>query len=186
MPGLIYNGVFFDDISDPRNFDIEHTYFRNSEIYPVFYPSITAYSSNTGSYDTCSTTIGPILLEDIKNIKPLKTINNQKETLYVYSVDDTCTFFTSITSSPKTVISKVPSNKIVNDISMILTNRGNNGDNFIIDEPPTCLGYVLTAERVASGGLINTGTALLTQESDTTTYTTTTALAQESNDFILI
>lgn len=191
MPGLIYNGTFFDDVSDPRNFDIEHTYYRNNETYPVFYPSITAYSSNTGSYDSCSTTVGPIFLGNSNVLTPLKVINNRNETLYAYSVDNSCTFFTTITAPVKSPEIKTPPNKVVNDanIDVYYTNRGNTGDNFIVDEPPTCAGYVLTADKTVTGGfisIIDNSTALITQESNTNTYATITAIAQESDDFILI
>jgi len=186
MPGLIYNGYYFDDFFDPRNYDIKHTYYTNTEIYPVFYPSLTAYSSNTGTYDSCSTTVGPILLEEAKTLIPLKISNNQKETQYVYSVDNTCTILTTVTAAPKIPTPKIPPNKLVNDFYKPLVYRGNDGNNFIIDEPPTCTGYVLTADKTVTGSIIATGTALLTQDSDITSYATVTAIAQENDDFLLI
>jgi hypothetical protein len=180
MPGLIYNGSYFDDVFDPRNFDIEHTYYRNNEIYPVFYPSLTAYSSSTGTYDSCSTTVGPILLNNSKSLTPIKVINNQKETQYLYNADNVCTILTTITAAPKTVQPKLPSNRLVNDFYKPLVYRGNNGNRFIVDEPPNCAGYVLTAEKTIEGTLVYTGTTLVTQES------ATIAITQEDTDFILL
>jgi hypothetical protein len=186
MPGLIYNGFYFDDFSDPRNYDIEHTYHTNREIYPVFYPSLTAYSSSTNTNDSCSTIVGPVFLEEPKTLTPVKVINNQKETQYAYSAGETYTVLTTITAETKLPKSKIPSNRLVNDFYKPLVYRGNNGDNFIIDEPPNCAGYVLTADKTASGGIVYTGTALITQESIITTYEGVTAIAQENDDFILI
>jgi hypothetical protein len=60
-----YNDIYNLDYEDPRNFDVVHTYTRKSSSDFTFYPSITAYASNTHSSDCCSAVIGPIRGVDV-------------------------------------------------------------------------------------------------------------------------
>ena len=46
---LIFTNILSSDSQDPRNYDVLHTYTRECDTYPVFYPSITAFSSSTNS-----------------------------------------------------------------------------------------------------------------------------------------
>ncbi len=48
--------AFSADVADPRNYQANIVYTDTG----VFYPSITAYSSSTGSFDACSAHVGPI------------------------------------------------------------------------------------------------------------------------------
>ena len=48
------------DPKDPRNFDIEYTYFRTLNGPHTFYPSMTAYASSTGSFDSAAAVVGPL------------------------------------------------------------------------------------------------------------------------------
>jgi hypothetical protein len=193
MPGLIYNGTYFDDLLDPRNYDLEHTYYRNLDIYPVFYPSITAYSSNTSTSDSCCTTVGPILNNLPQNIKPVKVAYNQKELIYAYSADETCTFISSLTSEKRKPNINLPKHRLVNDKNKvtIIDKFGNFGENYAIDLPPTCEGYILSAEYIEPGptgtGVYRSGIrAMLVDQSDITTFEGVTAVAQENNDFLLV
>ena len=64
-PEIIYNNIFNRDTSDVRNYYVQHTYHRPSFEREIFYPSLTCYSSNTYSFDTCSVTIGPVFGKNV-------------------------------------------------------------------------------------------------------------------------
>jgi hypothetical protein len=67
-PGVIYKPNYPTDPRDPRNYNVKHTYYRNIPTDPQhFYPSLTAYSANTQSYDTCSREIGPLGIKKKNN-----------------------------------------------------------------------------------------------------------------------
>jgi hypothetical protein len=59
-PLIFFTDTVNWDISDVRNYDVRHIYHRTTYDQEMFYPSLTCYSLNTDSFDTCSTTIGPI------------------------------------------------------------------------------------------------------------------------------
>ena len=57
-----------EDYSDPRNYDIIHTYVRSPETGFCFYPSLTAYASSTDTFDCASGVVGPIKYSDSANL----------------------------------------------------------------------------------------------------------------------
>lgn len=59
-PPFYFSGAIVEDMDDPRNFDIIYTYNRIPGSSFCFYPSITAYSSSTGTHDAAAVTIGPL------------------------------------------------------------------------------------------------------------------------------
>ena len=67
---FVYSGSTENDPHDPRNYDVEHTYYRTLQGPHSFYPSMTAYASSTGTYDTAAAVVGPLLFppktEDFK------------------------------------------------------------------------------------------------------------------------
>lgn len=60
---FVYTGALSGDYKDPRNFDVVHTYEKTERGQYTFYPSITAYSSSTGTSDSAATVVGPIKAE---------------------------------------------------------------------------------------------------------------------------
>lgn len=96
-PELIFTNRYFEDPLDVRNFDIIHTYTRTANTYSVFYPSLTCYSANTGTYDACSTTVGPILLPQQPDTKLLKTRNTLKGVIYAFDTNKENITFTTNT-----------------------------------------------------------------------------------------
>lgn len=120
-----YNGKFPSDPEDVRNYNITHIYTRNSKTYPIFYPSLTCYSANTNTQDSCSTTVGPITLPDTIDTKLIKARNTVKGNFYVFDVNKGLAFSTntSITSEP--VIPVTPSSRLLNTSTTTNTYFGN-------------------------------------------------------------
>jgi len=136
-PELVNTRSYVDDPLCPRNFDIVHTYSRDINIYPVFYPSITAYSGNTGSYSSCSTTIGPIYLPTLSanEIKFLKSKNNSSGVLYSIQCNNTCSFVTNTSSSQNNIFPTIPtrpSNSLQDSYNLPVLYSGNNGTTYQI------------------------------------------------------
>ena len=83
---VVNNQHFVSDPDDIRNIDVIHTYVRNKDTYSVFYPSLTCYSANTSTSDSCSITIGPISLpQKPAEFHILKTRNTLKGNIYTFS-----------------------------------------------------------------------------------------------------
>lgn len=61
---FVYSGILSDDYEDPRNYDIVHTYRKTPNSPYVFYPSLTAYASSTGTVDTVTAVVGPLKYGD--------------------------------------------------------------------------------------------------------------------------
>jgi hypothetical protein len=80
-----YSDQFGFDVKDPRNYDLIHTYRRTSTSGSCFYPSITAYSSSTGSYDCASIIVGPLNFEshEAKNLHLLQNKLTEKGKGYI-------------------------------------------------------------------------------------------------------
>ena len=90
------SGYFISDPLDVRNYDVIHTYKRTQNTYPVFYPSLTCYSSCTHTSDSCSITIGPISLPQAPtSIELTKIRNSSKVALYVFDIDNNIVFTTN-------------------------------------------------------------------------------------------
>jgi hypothetical protein len=135
---ITYNNKFTSDINDVRNYDITHTYIRGVKTYPVFYPSLTCYSANTNTQDSCSTTVGPISLPNITdNLNLIKARNSIKGNFYVFDIDENIGF---LTTAPKTseltatLISTSPNNRFSTTSTTNDTLSGNPNYNLF---PPT-------------------------------------------------
>ena len=98
---VVNTSAYSGDLKDVRNYDILHTYVNNKNTYPVFYPSITCYSANTNTFDSCCTTIGPISLPTTpQNLHIIKARNTLKGNLYTFSVNDNNITFCTTASTP--------------------------------------------------------------------------------------
>lgn len=71
-----YTGAIRNDIDDPRNFDVVHTYIKTPTSSYSFYPSVTAYASSTNSSDSASMVIGPLKLPAF-NINNVTLLQNE-------------------------------------------------------------------------------------------------------------
>lgn len=129
---LIFTNRFSQDPLDVRNYDIIHTFIRHNNDYPVFYPSLSCYASNTNTHDSCSTTIGPLFLSaSPQTLNLVKTRNNTDGNLYIFDVNQTLSFQTNLSSEVNITI-KTPPNKIRNAIKTENTEYiGNSGSNFL-------------------------------------------------------
>jgi hypothetical protein len=136
-----YTSTFSADVNDPRNYDTIHTYKRALNTYPVFYPSITAYSGSTNSSDACSLLVGPISLSSISSkIHILKSKAQTNNNFYALQVDKNTTFVTTQTSdSSKPYLPTIPNNPIKPIESPLpLTYKGNLGNNYPPPYNPQC------------------------------------------------
>lgn len=130
---LVNNGVFTSDPEDPRNYDVLHTYSRKCDTYPVFYPSITAYSSSTNTLDTCSLTIGPVLLSTTDaQFHILKGRNTTYGNLYSAELDKNITFVATQSAVGRTysLTPTVPPNLIRNSFGQPVLSLGNPGTDY--------------------------------------------------------
>jgi hypothetical protein len=136
---IINTGYFISDPDDVRNIDVLHTYTRNKDTYPVFYPSLTCFSACTNSVDSCSITIGPITLPSTSsNIHLLKTRNTLKGDIYAFSNERgialTTTTLTSATSI--TILPSIPKNSLRDTKNKIQPYTGNSNSNLENDSFP--------------------------------------------------
>lgn len=60
---FVFSNVLNLDWKDPRNFDVVHTYRKLDNSTFSYYPSLTAYSSSTGTTDCASVVVGPLKLQ---------------------------------------------------------------------------------------------------------------------------
>jgi hypothetical protein len=130
---LIFTNLLSSDSEDPRNYDVLHTYTRECDTYPVFYPSITAFSSSTNSIDTCSLTIGPVLLSTTDaQFHILKGRNTPYGNLYSAEIDKNITFVAtqSATERVYTLIPTTPPNPIRNSLGQPVLSFGNSGTDY--------------------------------------------------------
>lgn len=139
---LIRNNEIANDFLDPRNYDVTHTYNRTAEQYPIFYPSLTAYSANTGIYDACSIPIGPISLPKTnRQVDLLKVKNTLNGNFYTFSYENQCSFVTTATGVQNIFIPttfSIPPNPIRDSFGEILTFLGNDGSDYPPLLPQTC------------------------------------------------
>ncbi len=142
-PEVINTRYFGADLNDVRNYDVLHTYTRNIDIYPVFYPSLTCYSANTHSYDTCSMTVGPINLiraSTIENFNILKTRNTLKGNIYAFNVNNNISVITTNeTKNPLIPKFTSPLTVIRNTQGIFQDWFGYNGANYPLPYTPSCL-----------------------------------------------
>lgn len=105
-PDIVNTGYFISDPLDVRNIDIVHTYIRNKDTYPVFYPSLTCYSANTSTTDACCITIGPISFSDtVPDLHIIKARNTNEGNLYTFTQNNNIGF---VTTTPVTTSAFVP------------------------------------------------------------------------------
>ena len=124
-----FTNYFSTDPLDPRNYNLLHTYKRGLKTYPIFYPSLTAFSSSTDTYDTCSTTIGPIVLSSISGQTHLLGVRNSSAgKLYSIQTQDYVSFMTTQTATnTQEYAVTTPDNPIKPVILKVQTSYGNNG-----------------------------------------------------------
>lgn len=84
------------DPDDVRNYNVTHTYEVDKNTYPVFYPSLTCYSANTNTSDSCCTVVGPIIADYQPTIaQVLKVRNTPKGNIYAINLNQNIAFFTT-------------------------------------------------------------------------------------------
>jgi hypothetical protein len=89
-------GYFISDVNDVRNIDVIHTYYRNKDSYPVFYPSLTCFSANTNTSDSCCITVGPISFASIpSDTRLLKVRNTLKGNIYTFAENNSISLATT-------------------------------------------------------------------------------------------
>jgi hypothetical protein len=108
-----YNGKYPSDINDVRNYDIIHTYVRDAKSYPVFYPSLTCYSANTNTKDSCSTTVGPISIPNLSNIVLVKARNTVRGNLYAFDINNSLAFTTTTPTTGELLIPLIPKDRLL-------------------------------------------------------------------------
>lgn len=130
---LINNNIFTNDPDDPRNFDVLHEYNRDVNTYPVFYPSITAYSSSTNTYDACSLTIGPIQLSSLgSDVHILKGRNTPYGNIYTVQHNKDIAFLTTGQQEQTTIatVPTTPPNPIRDTYNKSTLSLGNSGTDY--------------------------------------------------------
>lgn len=138
-----FTNTITNDRNDPRNYDAIYTYTRNFISPPVFYPSLTAYSSSTGTFDTCSLTIGPISLSSITtDTHLLKVKNTPYGKLYGLQVKNYVSFVVASSSetTSTTATYNVPQNPIKNSLHLTsISNTGYTGTGYpVLSAPINC------------------------------------------------
>jgi len=136
---FIYSNSYFDDPKDPRNYDALYTYKRKLNDYSVFYPSITCYSSNTFKADSCSMTIGPILLPQLDGILNVTKIRNTDNgILYAYTIDKKLFFAVQNPLQPDAAIQiNTPQNTLINNFTTPNYYFGNKGLGYPVTTNPS-------------------------------------------------
>jgi hypothetical protein len=126
---ITFTNAISGDPKDPRNYDISNTYKLTTTSFQTFYPSITAYSSSTNTFDTCSLTIGPISPPVVSGrTHLLKARNIPQGKIYGLQINNNIALLTTL-SSTSTVNSTVntPTN-IIKDSYNSLINNSINGN----------------------------------------------------------
>jgi len=130
---ITYNKSFSSDPLDPRNYSVKHTYARTD--IDTFYPSITAYSCNTNTSDSCSTRLGPVsayhvssdnfqLINARANNNSIILASNYKNALHLHKLN------TTQSTSYETLTVNTPKNKIRNYPRKISSSTGYTGIDF--------------------------------------------------------
>jgi len=130
---FVNNNTYFGDPNDPRNFDAIYNYRRNRQTYAMFYPSITCYSSNTNTFDSCSITIGPVEYPPAAfDAQILDVKNTVKGNLYSIELSGVVGYTSTATTVPtKPVKVKTPPNRIRNTFNTVTVYpSGNPGLNY--------------------------------------------------------
>lgn len=155
-PEVVKTNIFVNDPNDVRNYDVLHTYIVNKNTYPVFYPSLTCYSANTNTSDSCSTIVGPILLQTTtQDIQLIKSKNTLKGTVYAFNIDKNLVFTTTtgITSTSQVPTANIPTAPNKNSIYNTQQSFGYAGDNYPKFVTPSCLLTAVTYDRLVTEDL---------------------------------
>ena len=137
-PAFTYTNVFSSDPSDVRNFDLNYTYYRNSvNTYSVFYPSLTCYSANTNTANSCCITVGPITLPSTPSSSYILKARNAdtKDNMYVFDINNNVAFLTTASSATTAIslpVPNTPPTTIVSSLSTPTLYTGNNGNILIV------------------------------------------------------
>lgn len=129
--------LFFpNDPDDIRNCIVVHTYTRNEETYPVFYPSLTCYSACTNTTDACCIMIGPISFPTLSSTQTslLKVRNTPTNNLYIFNTNDNLAFLTTakLTAQKVKVEPNYPPAKFNNTYySQTTMYKGNSGEGYL-------------------------------------------------------
>lgn len=171
---FVRNNAYFSDPLDPRNYDFVYTIIRNSNTYPVFYPSITCYSAGTNSYDSCSIVVGPILLEpQTQDIQIVKAKNTTKGDFYGIEIGNNITILSTLTST-NSQTSIIP-NKPSAPVKQIVENKpiiyfGNTGEGYPPPFIPSCEQYTASESDLFYLTTEDGGTSALFLEDTTLLY----------------
>jgi len=93
------NNAYNFDVNDVRNYNVKHTY-NITNLYPLFYPSLTCYSASSNSYSSCSLRVGPLIHPSTPlPIVLLKSRNTEKGNLHTLFINNNITFFTTNSSA---------------------------------------------------------------------------------------
>ena len=135
-PGVIYYSNYPNDIRDPRNYHVKHTYVRNVLTDPImYYPSLTAFSANTQSYTSCSREIGPIGTKKKQNKTLVKSrfYDDDNKGFLAFDIEGKTAFLKRDTnyiklSAERTPRKNYPPNKLIyfNEFGTIY--KGNSGE----------------------------------------------------------
>jgi hypothetical protein len=111
---VIYTDRFINDSLDVRNYDVIHTYKKTKKNYSIFYPSLTCYSANTNTFDSCSIPIGPISTQSLTpRTTLLKTRNTLRGNLYAMDIDGNLAFLSTNNTQEQTTSNiNIPVNRI--------------------------------------------------------------------------
>ena len=136
---FVFTNTFFDDIDDPRNYDIVHTFHRTKANYALFYPSLTCYSASTNTTDSCSITLGPVLFEQPTVPFNILTVNStDKGELYGVDYKDSIGFVTTGKPTINQQIS-IPSSPVRQVADIKVRFFGNPGNNdYSLQYIPNC------------------------------------------------
>ena len=127
----------------------------NKDTYPVFYPSLTCYSANTYTSDSCSTVVGPILLQPTTPTQLVKSKNTLKGTIYAFNIDKNLVF-TTTTGIPfitQAITINTPTAPNKNSSYNTLQSFGYAGDNYPKYVTPSCLLTAIDYDRLVTEDL---------------------------------
>jgi len=138
---IINTYTFSDDEKDVRNFDVLHTYTRNKDTYPVFYPSLTCYSASTNTSDSCCITVGPVSLSSTSsNVHLIKARNTLKGNIYALSVNKNIAFTTTtfLSVQNNNVTPNTPQTKQRDTFGVTPYYTGYTGNDYQLDTTINC------------------------------------------------
>lgn len=197
-----YTGNYSSDIRDPRNYDAIHTYIRTANSHHMFFPSITAYSANTNTYDMCSTVVGPInpqppdivagtgsstgSTSTVPVLRLLGVRNNNDNVVYTVQANKQVGFlrsgdlYTTDAANTNTIVAAptTPPNVISNVCNNIWSYTGNSGTGYPSSNANISCDSPIYVTRTPTPTLTNTPTNTVTPSvTPTNTATPTTPIS---------